>query len=315
MNTKNNEFRSNVFLPGGHLQTILPALTRKVKPPIPYIRERISTSDGDFLDLDWMQQDQEKLVILSHGLEGSSDRPYIMGMGRFLFRNGFDILAWNFRGCSGEMNRALRMYHSGATDDLSSVVTYAQNYYKRIFLIGFSLGGNLTLKYLGEQGAEAPVERAVTYSVPLDLHDGVTYLDQGFNRLYALRFLKSLKKKVLAKHYQYPRDIDITSLDEIETVYDFDDTYTSWIHGFHGAPDYYYHCSSIRFVENIKIPTLIVNAANDTMIGKIATSEQPFPNHDTVDFMLTRYGGHCGFGMFEKTYWSEIVALNYLNER
>ena len=311
-----NLYHPPFFLPGGHLQTIVPALTRKVRLPKPYRRERINTPDEDFLDLDWLESGHKKLLILCHGLEGSSDRPYILGMARHFFNHQFDVLAWNFRGCSGEINRAKRMYHSGATDDLAYVIDHAKRRYDELYLIGFSLGGNLSLKYLGEKGANTPIKKAVTFSVPLDLHDGVTLLDQGFNQIYVRRFLNTLKKKVLLKHAQYPDLIDLSPLSDISTVYDFDDTYTSRLHGFHGAADYYYQCSSIRFVQNIMIPTQVINAANDPMIGKIAISKQPFETNENVQFLLSKSGGHCGFsGYNNRVLWSEEMALRFIKSQ
>ncbi|MEQ8239911.1 MAG: alpha/beta fold hydrolase, partial [Cyclobacteriaceae bacterium] len=134
----------------GHIETIYPALFRKVTLPTLPVRERITTVDDDFLDIDWYRNGKNKVVILQHGLEGSSDRPYILGMARAFLLQSFDVCAWNFRGCSGEVNKAKIFYHSGATYDLENVVNHASKEYDQIFLVGFSLGGNLTLKYLGE---------------------------------------------------------------------------------------------------------------------------------------------------------------------
>ena len=306
-----NTYKSPLHLPGGHLQTIVHGLTRKVHLSRPYARERIDTPDGDFLDLDWLKQGSEKLVILCHGLEGSSDRPYIMGMAEHFFNHQFDVLSVNYRGCSGEINRAVRMYHSGATDDFSLIADHVAKDYDELYLIGFSLGGNMILKYLGEQGDQTKFKRAVAFSVPLDLHDGVRQLDQGFNLVYVNRFLKTLKQKVRMKSKQHPDKIDLTALDEIKTVFDLDDSYTSWIHGFHGAADYYYKNSSIRFIDHIKTPTWVINAANDPMIGKIATSKQPFKNTSYVKFLRPLEGGHVGFyGYRNKILWSEKTALS-----
>ncbi len=306
-------YRRPLHLPGGHLQTIVHALTRRVVLPTPYVRERITTPDHDFLDLDWLKRGSKKLLILCHGLEGSSDRPYMQGMARHFFNHGFDVLAVNYRGCSGEINKAKRMYHSGATDDLDLIVGHAAVAYSELFLIGFSLGGNMILKYLGEKGVQSVFKKAVAFSVPLDLHDGVKGLDTGFNKMYVRRFLSTLKQKVVAKQQQYPDEIDLTPLDDITTVYDFDDTYTAWIHGFNGACDYYYRNSSIRFIDQIKTPTLVINAANDPMIGSIARGPEPFKNTDYVQFHLTSQGGHVGYyGYQNKVLWSEKQALHYM---
>ncbi|MFT6136116.1 MAG: putative alpha/beta-fold hydrolase [Cyclobacteriaceae bacterium] len=308
-------YKAPKVLFNGHLQTIVPALTRKIVVPFQYARERIVTPDDDFLDLDWLASDQKKLIILNHGLEGNSSRPYIFGMAVHLFQQGYDVLAWNYRGCSGEMNRAKRMYHSGATDDLDFVIQHASKKYDAISLVGFSLGGNLTLKYLGEQKAATPIKCALTFSVPLDLHDGVKYLDQGLNRLYAKRFLGTLFDKVKQKHTQYPDLIDLDAMKQIKSLFDFDDTYTSKLHGFSGAVDYYTQCSSINFIDTIAIPTLIVNAKNDPMIGRIALQEGIAEGLSKVQFHLEAEGGHCGFSRGQnQPYWSEEVAVRFLNE-
>ena len=300
----------------GHLQTIIPALSRKVVLPYPYIRERLNTPDGDFLDLDWLKKGNDSLVILCHGLEGSSTRPYILGMARHFFENGVDVLAWNYRGCSGELNNQLRMYHSGATDDLDLVVKHAHKKYQTIYLVGFSLGGNLSLKYLGEQGDQAVIKRAVTFSVPLDLYDGVQYLSKGFNIVYTKRFLKTLTSKIKLKHQQFPDQIDLSHINRIKNVFDFDDLYTSKIHGFDDAIDYYTQCSCIHFIDRIKIPTLIVNASNDTMIGKVALNPKTVSDHPFVQFLLTRQGGHCGFATSgASVYWSEQSALDFIQNK
>jgi uncharacterized protein len=164
--------RSPFWLPDGHFQSIYPSLFRKIA--LPYVRERITTPDDDFLDLDWLCADglNHRLVILSHGLEGSSTRQYVTGMARLMSENNYDVLAWNYRSCSEELNRQARFYHSGETTDLQLVINHAiAKGYTDICLMGFSLGGNLTLKYVGEQGAgiNPVIKKAVVFSVPMDL--------------------------------------------------------------------------------------------------------------------------------------------------
>ena len=186
----------------GHLLSIYPSLIRKGDAAI-YKRERIRTDDDDFLDLDWSQQGNRRLAIISHGLEGDSYRPYVLGMVRAVNKAGWDALAWNFRSCSGEMNRQLRFYHSGSTDDLDRVVRHAsgQYSYDKIALIGFSMGGNLTLVYLGEKGSglDGMIEKAVVFSVPCDLKSSACELSKFRNILYMKRFLNLLHKKIRAK--------------------------------------------------------------------------------------------------------------------
>jgi predicted alpha/beta-fold hydrolase len=293
-----------------HLETIYPALFRRVTPPA-FRRERLTTPDDDFLDLDWYEQHNHRLVVISHGLEGNSQRPYILGMVRQALANGFDVLAWNFRGCSGEINRQLRFYHSGATDDLRLVVAHAAARYTQINLIGFSLGGNLTLKFLGEPDLLSAVKKAVAFSVPLHLSSSCDAISQPVNWLYAQRFLRHLKAKVMAKAKQFPQ-LDTAKLKTIQTLRDFDDHYTGPVHGFAGAEDYYTRCSAIGFLANIPVPTLLVNARNDSFL-----SPQCFPDVAnpgiTTEYPLR--GGHCGFVQFNRNgvYWSEERALQFLS--
>ncbi|MBS1486275.1 MAG: alpha/beta fold hydrolase [Bacteroidetes bacterium] len=293
-----------------HLETIYPALFRSV--PLTYRRERITTADNDFLDLDWLNGGFTKLLILSHGLEGNSHRAYIKGMARHFFKNGFDVLAWNYRGCSGEMNHALRFYHSGATDDLQEVITHAlRQGYSEIYLIGFSLGGNLTLKYLGERSIDERIKAAVAFSVPLELYSSCLKISNSSNRIYAQRFLRSLKKKVKEKSSKM-KNLDVSKIDSIKTLYEFDNLYTAPLHGFANALDYYRQSSAIHFLKNIQIPTLLVSAKNDPFL-----SHECFPDTNENKMLHQEYpthGGHVGFTTFNKNgvYWSEQRALDFI---
>ena len=306
-------YKPPVLLATSHLETIFPALLRKV-PGIAYERERITTPDHDFLDLDWLRQGSGKLVIVSHGLEGNSDRAYVRGMAKCFFQQQFDVLAWNYRGCSGEMNRKLRFYHSGATDDLDFVVRHAITMgYREIFLIGFSLGGNLTLKYLGEQGnlLHPAIRKAVAFSVPLNLKTSCDKISTPGNWIYSQRFLTSLKKKVLEKSRLLP-ELDTTPLSKINSLLAFDDLYTAPLHGFKNALHYYEQCSSIRFIETSQRPVLVVNAKNDPFL-----SPDCFPSwvqNPNVTFEYPERGGHVGFTLFTENglYWSELRALDFL---
>ena len=314
----------------GHLQTIVPSLFRKVA--VSYTRERIDTPDDDFLDLDWAfattvyspkhsvyhATTVNPLVILSHGLEGNSTGQYVLGMVRHLTQNGFDCLAWNFRSCSGEINRQLRFYHSGATDDLDFVVKYAiRKGYSSIALIGYSLGGNLTLKYVGERDDALPtqVKKAIAFSAPIDLAASTKMVDKGFSRIYLRRFLQRLREKVVAKEKLYPERVSSKHYRRIRTFADFDDRYTAPLHGFRDAQDYYAQNSAIRFLPAIRIPTLLINAKNDPMLAPECFPEALARELPNVFMEFPEQGGHCGFPSgadIQGTYWSEERALAFL---
>ncbi|NIJ51645.1 YheT family hydrolase [Dyadobacter arcticus] len=310
------------WLPNGHFQSIYPALFRRVNG-IKYYREKIETSDDDFLDLDWSyakSTPSETLIILSHGLEGNSTRQYILGMVSVMNQAGNDCLAWNFRGCGGEMNSTARFYHSGATDDLELVIQHALTKgYLQIQLIGFSLGGNLTLKYLGETDREIDtrITKAMVFSVPMDLKACSLAIILPKNSVYMHRFLRSLHPKVRSKSAIFPDIIKMADKGVVRTLYDFDHHYTAPIHGFQSADDYYEQCSSMHFVENISIPTLIIHAKNDPIVPVESLPLEIIRNHEDVSLVITPDGGHCGFRpatLIDGCYWSERRALEFLSD-
>ncbi|MCG8320631.1 MAG: alpha/beta fold hydrolase [Cytophagales bacterium] len=306
------------LLVNGHFETIYPALMRKVKG-VSYQRERIYTPDDDFLDLDWSKVGGRHLVIVSHGLEGDASRPYVRGMVRAVNNHGYDALAWNYRGCSGEMNLQRRFYHSGATDDLDYVISHvtSQKSYDKIYLVGFSLGGNITLKYLGEKGKALAdnLAKAVVFSVPLDLHSSCLKISEPANFIYARRFLKSLTGKIRSKA-KLRNDLSTANIGKIKTLIEFDNRYTAPLHGFSNAVDYYSKCSSISFVWPIAIPTLIVNARNDPFLSSDCYPVEKLRDHPLVYFEMPLKGGHVGFSVFgEPDYWSEQRAIAFFKEK
>jgi predicted alpha/beta-fold hydrolase len=312
-----NSYRAPFLLFNKHIETIYPSLIRKVEG-IAYDRERITTPDEDFLDLDWLKQGAKKLIILSHGLEGNSQRSYIKGMATIFFNTGFDVLAWNYRGCSEEMNRKIRFYHSGATDDLDLVVNHSLSIgYTEINLVGFSLGGNLTLKYLGEKSSalHSMVKKAVAFSVPLNLHTSCIEISKPANWVYNRRFLNSLKEKVHNKAKRIS-ELDPGPLTSIKSLLEFDNSYTAPIHGFENAIDYYERCSSLRYIESIERPTLIVNALNDPFLSGDCYPSH-LQDHPYLKFEYPDRGGHVGFALFNQNglYWSELRALQFIQNQ
>lgn len=313
-----SSYRAPTWLPGGHLQTIHPALFRRVAR-VTTRAERLELPDGDFLNLEWADQGRSRLAILSHGLEADAGTAYMQGMAAALVRRGWDVLAWNFRGCGKEPNRLLRMYHSGATEDLHAVVRHAVETHpaESIDLIGFSLGGNLTLKYLGESSTDLPrrLHRAVVFSVPCDLACSSRQLSLPSNRLYMERFLRAMRAKVRVKNRMFPGHLDLTGLDRIRTFQEFDDRFTAPIHGFRDAADYWERNSSRQFLPRIAVPTLLVNAVNDPFLGPGCYPREEAETSACFHFESPETGGHVGFpgGGDNGGYWSETRAAEFLD--
>ncbi len=297
------------------MQTILPVLLPR-RIDLPMTRTRLELDDGDFLDLDWAQSRRDRLAILSHGLEGNISQKYIRGMARTLLDAGWDVLAWNFRGCGTEPNRLLRAYHSGDTGDLAAVIAHAATDYARIALVGFSLGGNVTLKYLGEAPPHPAVVAAAAISVPLDLASSARKLDElRSNRIYVRRFLASLIQKMEAKALDFPGKISTDSIRAIRSFQEFDDRFTAPLHGFRDAADYWTRASSRQFLPHITIPTLILNARNDPFL---TTASLPLPEAEanpSIFLEVPESGGHVGFLDFARGVqpWSERRVARFIS--
>lgn len=308
-----------------HYATIIPGLYRQY-PHYSIMPERLELTDGDFLDLDWREQEasegeagQRKLLILSHGLEGSSDRPYITATADYFYERGYSTLAWNQRGCSGEINRNLRFYHHGVYDDLSAVIEHAlAKGYEAIYLIGFSMGAAVSFNYLGhvhgvQKVPDTRIKGAVGISIPFDIAESARIIHQGFNRVYVRNFLGTLKTKVLAKAAQFPAMENLDKLENIRSFTAFDNYYTGPLHGFKDGADYYYQVSPLRILSRIKVPALAINALNDPMLGKGYPYELA-KDHPYLYLETPKYGGHCGFPLKNSPYsWAEMRAFAFLN--
>ena len=300
-------------LANGHLQTILPVLFRRVVP-ITRERERIETPDGDFLDLDWNRAHRsDSLVIITHGLEGNSTNASVQGMASAFHHAGWDSLAWNLRGCSGEMNRLLRTYHSGAWEDLQCVIEHAAGEYQHIALVGFSIGGNLTLKYLGDRGSviHPVIKGAVAFSVPCDLASSALVLESRVNSIYMNHFMRDLRRKIREKAATFPKGISMEGLDQIRTFREFDGTYTAPLNGFLSAEDYWARASSKPSLVGITVPTLLVNALNDPFLGAECFPREEAEANPHLFLELPESGGHLGFITLGLEYWSETRAVEF----
>ncbi|SDQ10655.1 YheT family hydrolase [Flagellimonas zhangzhouensis] len=312
-----SKYNPPIFFKNGHFSTIYSGIIRSVNGVVQK-RERITLSDSDFLDLDWSyaSEPSDKLVILIHGLEGDAQRPYITGSAKILNQNGYDCCAINLRGCSGEPNKLYRSYHSGATEDLTEVVRHILNTrnYPTIYLKGFSLGGNLLLKYLGENSnASENIKGAVAVSVPCSLHSSCKELHSTKNILYAQRFKRNLLDKLRIKRDMFPDQITEQEIRKIKTLKDFDDTYTSKAHQFKDALDYYEQCSSLQFLPNIKVPSLIINAKNDSFLGPECYPFKEVEKNPNLYLETPTYGGHVGFWGKDNITYTEKKAVTFFN--
>lgn len=314
-----SKYQPSLLFKNGDLATIYAGVLRKIEGIVQQ-RERISLPDGDFLDLDWSfaAEKTDKVAIILHGLEGNAQRPYVTGSANAFNKVGFDVCAVNYRGCSGETNRLFRSYHSGATEDLEAVVHHviSMQRYTSIILKGFSLGGNLALRYLGEKGSDLPKELKATIavSVPCDLHSSLKELLKPRNFLYAKRFKKHLVEKLVLKQELFPMKITTTDIQNIKTLKDFDDIYTSRAHGFKDALDYYKKCSCLPLLENITIPSLIINAKNDSFLGPECYPIQEAKINPHLFLEIPRFGGHVGFYASDNLTYTEKRSTIFLEE-
>lgn len=306
-------YKPSIFFRNGHVHTIYPALFRKPQQ-VNWQRQRLELADGDFLDLDWLSSDSEKLVILGHGLEGSSDSTYVLAAAHLFAANGFSVLAWNHRSCSGEMNRLPRFYHHGVTEDLVAVLTQTETF-SEVHYVGYSLGGNILLKYLGENEKQKPAnfKSGVAISAPIDLPSCVHEIHRRRNRLYHNRFLKTLKEKVVEKARQMPTQLSAEFLPQVKTLTDFDNYYTAPLHGFQNAADYHTRASSRPFLPHINLPTLLLQAQDDPMLGENCFPIREAEENKNLHLLLTKYGGHVAFTQPGSSWhWMEKVALDFV---
>jgi predicted alpha/beta-fold hydrolase len=309
-----SRFQPPLHLRNGHLQSVLPTLLRR-RFLVAFTRERLELADGDFVDLDWATSGRDRLAIISHGLEGSSRDNCVRGMATRLQRAGWDVLAWNFRGCGLEPNRLVRSYHSGETGDLGTVIALAAARYPQIALIGFSLGGNVTLKYLGEGGCHPAVIAGVAISVPIDLAASANAIDRRWsNRFYLRRFLSRLLPKIRAKSLRFPDRLDASRSHGIRTLREFDNLYTAPIHGFRDAEEYWEKSSARKYLDEIKVPALLLNARDDPFLTPESFPYTEAERSSYLFFEAPRSGGHVGFIDSASNFrrWHESRSLEFL---
>lgn len=308
-------YRAPWWLRNGHRQTVLGAF--RPAPAITYQRERIETPDGDFLDVDWLAAGSPRpLALLSFGMEGHAQRPYVRGMVAAFRAAGWDALVWHYRSTSGEPNRKLHFYHSGMVEDLEAVLACARaHHYTRIALIGFSLGGNMVLNYLGRRGpAAAPeVAAAAVFSVPCEVMDCARRLREPQNALYTRRFLESFREKIRGKMPHWPGRISDERYEDIRTLEDYDARYTAPHFGFPDVPTFYRAVSSRYVLDHIARPTLMVNALDDPFMGPLCFPTEAAQGNPHLFLETPAHGGHLGFlrGPLHRWNWCEERAVHF----
>lgn len=303
-----------------HLQTLVGRALRSHDGP-PLRRERWTTADGDFVDLDFTPdpEPERPLVLVLHGLEGNARRNYCLEAYRALARHGIAAAGLNFRACSGEPNLRARTYHSGETGDLAGVLAGLRERFphRPLGLLGFSLGGNVALKYLGEEGGESIASAGAAISVPYDLSAGATHLEETLlgRHLYTRYFLRSLKRKVRDKVHLVEDQVSLQALWNAPTIRAFDEVLTAPLHGFDGAEDYYRRSSSAVFLEGIRTPTLLVHSVDDPFLPPAAIPREAMQANPWVHPALTARGGHVGFvsgSLRRPRFWAEASAARFL---
>jgi predicted alpha/beta-fold hydrolase len=307
-------FRPPTLQFNAHLQTVIPNTMRRVTS-VRYRRQRIATADGDFLDLDWSEVGSGRLAVLCHGLEGDSHRPYILGMASYLNDSGWDVLAWNFRGCSGVVNDKPRCYHAGDTEDLQTVLEFSSGRnYSALGLVGFSIGANMVVRFLGDRRSRIPENTigAVAISAPCDLESSTLQLHRLRNRPYLRRFLRMLKAKVRAKALRYPDLFDLEYLARVQDFKQFDDQYTAPLHGFKDAVQYWRESGCVRALASLELPVLMIIAGNDTFLGPECFPFAEATRSDNLFLEVATAGGHVGFAQRGGGYWSEIRTAGFL---
>lgn len=320
-----DEFKPAGWCRGANAQTVVGALFR-TRPALPLIRKRIDTPDGDFLDLDFLEakpapaSDQPTLVIL-HGLEGSSRASYVLSLLGEIRKRGMRACAVNMRMCSGEPNRLVATYHSGKTEDLDSVVRYLteKENRQRLFLVGFSIGGNIILKWLGQEGGRVSqrIEKAVVVSVPYDLSQSVELMDRGFNReVYTRSLLRSLKAKLALKVRLHPDAVRLERVKKCRTFRVFDREVTAPLNGFRDETDYWTRASSRPVLKDIRVPTLLIHAEDDPFFPAKLLPYEEFKKSSYLHPLIVHHGGHVGFVMglpWKWTPWLETRILDFLS--
>lgn len=327
MSTLYSQFKAPWWLNNTHLQTLYPTLLRS-RPQLNRKRQRINLSDGDFVDVDWCYAPdaQDSIVIILHGLAGSSSSSYVLGLQQALRSLGWHSAAMNFRGCSGEFNLKARAYHSGDTGDIEEVYQQIRkdNPNTDIYAVGFSLGGNVLLKWLAEKAGSSSIKAAVAVSVPYLLDECATQLDKGFAKVYRAYLLNPLKRLIRDKtvfleqkglQHEAQKLRDLGDLSTVKSFWQYDDQVVAALHGYQSAADYYKRASSQPVLHLIQTPTLLIHSSDDPFMTE-KVNPKPSQISHTMQLHLVKKGGHVGFvsgnNPFKPKFWAEQYISQYL---
>ncbi len=318
---QNNQFKPNLFFRNKHFNTLYRFFLNTTS--VSFTRERMDTSDSDFIDLDVSSVKSNKVIIAIHGLEGSSDSSYIKSLTQYANQQKYDVIVMNQRGCSGEPNLLLSSYHSGKTNDLLEVIHFVEKkeLYNEIHIVGYSLGGNLTLKLMGELGKNhlSIIKTATGVSVPCELKGSSEVLNNGFNKLYQHGILQSLLKKAEQKMEKFPNSgIDKDKILKAKNFEAYDEYFTAVVNDFQSADDYYKKSSCKQYIKDIKVPSLIISALDDSFLSDDCYPYEEVKNNKYVQLLTPKYGGHVGFYTSfnkEKNYWLEKQIIDFIENR
>jgi uncharacterized protein len=300
------------YLINRHFETVIPSLFNNVAE-VHYERERLELDDGDFLDLDWLKGNNEKVIIISHGLEGDSNRHYVKRCAKYFYKKGWDILTWNYRSCSEEMNRLPKFYSYGGTEDLSSVINYVlKSTYKQLVLCGFSMGGGLVATYLGTETIDSRISHGLTFSVSCDLKNSVKEVEKLRHIVYNKNFVNKLKEKLRKKAERF-EEFHSISIGSIKSFEDFHKVYSLPYHNYKSIDDFYSSSSSKPHYKNIAVPTLMINALNDPILGNKCYPYKEAEENSNLFLETPHHGGHLGFTLRGRDYsYMELRAEEFL---
>lgn len=315
------KYEPAAWFKNGHFNTIYAATFKQHPQPI-FKRERLYTKDDDFFDIDWLKRNSRQCVVLLHGFMGSSNSSYVRNAAHYFYRNGYDICAINYRGASGESNNKAYAYHAGFTDDIAQLIKHLQNLniYNYLVAVGFSLGGSILLNYLCKTYDKNNdfIRYAAAVSTPLKLVEGAFLLGQLSNTIYMQNFKAGIKQMILSKKEQLINfGIDINTLLKAKNFFEIDSLYTAKVFGFENALDYYEQASVLQHLPQLNVPTFLLNAKDDMMLGKGSFPKKMAKNHHFLHFEATDYGGHLGFNQPNEQYYNERIAwfIRYIKQQ